>query len=255
MDEIKNNITKYKDAMDFRREQDIELVKKFPFIEGNLLGRRNIEKKLNEYRNKLSEFPNIPGKFLELPNDCYYEIARYFKKLDQFTTFSLVSKNIDLKKYKFENVLLKCIKLSYVEYGDDDDLMYYRCNLDHGQIKITEYYWKDIEVIYQDGRICARELYEFKMTSIINIIKTVKNFNTPVTNIIVYKYFHDENIEEILNCLKKHNISININIHKYAIKTKYTTDLIYDNFDRIEIHNLAKYIPIKQTSDIDWIKI
>lgn len=237
---LEDIIENYKRALAFKIKQEKEFMEMFPDIRIY----NDINEEIRLYSTKLtryiSEMPIEPGKFLRLPDDCYYEIAKYFIDLDEFITFLLISKKIKLNGFIFKNVKLYRIIIQSEDYqliGNG------KCELNHGKINLTEFNSIDNHlnalnnVIYIDCEpLCKRIYLEISI-----ILKNIKYFHKPKLQILdccpePLNYYNITNISKYIKDYKLDFDNIYINRHAfiYTIICKNTFDK--DNF--ININNI-----------------
>lgn len=249
--EIEETISNYKLAFAFRSKQTEEMIRRFPFTINWLPDDVNIMNKIRVCEENLaiyiSETPVEPGKFLELPNDCFSIIAGFFRNLEQFKTFSLVSKQIRLDQFIFKNIEFDTMPIKHGKWRAVGDGY---CNLNHGILELTGFRHCTGE-IHAFGNVVSvikigtlRKLFD----SIIGILGAIKGFNMPIVNI---KSFHrllsKDDISDMIKLIKYHKINNVIKLNKHDTEEyciEKLNSVVIDDQCFADINDIAKALAI-----------
>lgn len=251
--ELKKAILERRNAIQFIQQQNKELIQKFPFIEKLPINIDSIRNDIQKYANQLIEIPNIPGKFLELPYDCYYEIVRYFDNIKDFMIFSLISKEIKLDNFTFKNIKFtgKCYNYSHIPER-------YTCNINHGKIYIKEYNSSYNHITLIDNIITINYYHNNNLLyeKIYKLLSKIENVNKPIINLTGDdREIGRETIKTIIKRINYFKIQANIMIDRNILDHYCHRSIHEIKEEYIDIYKLVDLMKIDISEEQDHIKM
>lgn len=228
-----------------KRRKDIRFIqkchKKCPFAEKILINTDFLEKDIEILADELIKIPIIPGKFLELPNDCYYEIAKYFENTDEFIMFSLVSSSIKLDKFVFKNVGFILRRTGYYHIDSGECI----CDINHGKIYVKKYTSFNRRLSLLHNIITVNLTIDFNFTKLYSLWKKINCLDKLTikfdSNIMS---FTKEIVMNIINKIDYYHINANIIVNIYNLYEKYHYLLCEYKDKYIDIYKLADLMNI-----------
>ena len=258
IDEIKQ----YECAIIMRKQQNITLKTNFPCVifddstTALEINYQSMLEALNQHNTNITLIPVEPGKFLDLPDDCIYEICTYFEKYYQFKDFGLVSKKINVYKYNYYNIrrtfliyddaiidiiqgktiFKSCINSNFVYESNTINVNRLLTCSDYFDIKkIQKQVKSPIKIIYNNNTYECPNFSDFSITYDLNMLLS--------NNILMIK--HDMNFYHVnkyktyvRNSTGKPNIYLTIYSLENSMVTRSIKKQYIDKYGMVNIMNM-----------------